>query len=212
MSWQMGWEIRFRSENPKAKKTKSYERYESYKHCRRVQDAVDAGASLRDLDFDHLRGYLVIGQNAFQNASLQHDAQSLKCSCMGKGGGVGRALNPTTRHHIAWFNCGSELVLIRKACRMWRMTWTATRQSLCQLPRTGGLGSFDFNWAHALPHPDEFRKKPLFLEAAFGCVCWLWTAGLNLTIKLLAAALGFGFVHVTDCANECCCFWAVRCC
>ena len=76
VSWQMGWEIRFRSEGfSKGTKTKI---------AREVRNAVDAAASLRDLDFDHLRGYLVIGQNAFQNASLPRAAQSLNVP--GEGG------------------------------------------------------------------------------------------------------------------------------
>jgi hypothetical protein len=51
-------EIRFQQANPKKIGSKSYERYENYKHTRNITDALDAGATRADLKWDTERGYL----------------------------------------------------------------------------------------------------------------------------------------------------------
>jgi hypothetical protein len=52
-------EIRFQQQNPKKAGSKSYERYELYKHTRHITDALDAGATRADLKWDTERGYLM---------------------------------------------------------------------------------------------------------------------------------------------------------
>jgi hypothetical protein len=51
-------EIRLQQANPKKIGSKSYERYENYKHTRHITDALDAGATRADLKWDTERGYL----------------------------------------------------------------------------------------------------------------------------------------------------------
>ena len=60
VDWQMGTRIRFQGSNPKSAGTKSHQRYEKYKCAQSVRAALSAGAQLRDLDFDHHRGFLVV--------------------------------------------------------------------------------------------------------------------------------------------------------
>ena len=44
--------------NPKRQKTKANARWSAYSKSRTVQEAVQAGATMRDLDFDLAKGYL----------------------------------------------------------------------------------------------------------------------------------------------------------
>ena len=39
-------------------KTMSFIRYNRYKSCRSIGDALQAGATLKDLEFDYQRGYM----------------------------------------------------------------------------------------------------------------------------------------------------------
>ena len=51
-------DLTFVAYNPKRQKTKAHARWSAYAQCKTVQDAVQAGATMRDLDFDFAKGYV----------------------------------------------------------------------------------------------------------------------------------------------------------
>eukprot|EP00931_Biecheleriopsis_adriatica_P086813 TRINITY_DN61397_c0_g1_i1.p1 TRINITY_DN61397_c0_g1~~TRINITY_DN61397_c0_g1_i1.p1 ORF type:complete len:359 (+),score=75.92 TRINITY_DN61397_c0_g1_i1:39-1115(+) len=57
-SWPADTKIVFALKNPKAPRGAAFARYEAYKHAKTIQEAIDRGAWLGDLDFDSSRGHL----------------------------------------------------------------------------------------------------------------------------------------------------------
>ena len=51
-------DLTFVAYNPKRQKTKAHARWSAYAQSKHVQDAVQAGATMRDFDFDLAKGYV----------------------------------------------------------------------------------------------------------------------------------------------------------
>jgi len=56
--WDAKQRIAFNIRNPKVQGGSAFERYQRYKHTKTIQEALDNGACLKDLEFDYQKGYL----------------------------------------------------------------------------------------------------------------------------------------------------------
>jgi hypothetical protein len=66
-----GWSISFQQVNPKRPDTKSWQRYEAYKHCTTAEAALECGCLRADLEWDWKRGFVEV----FDPALLQGRAE-----------------------------------------------------------------------------------------------------------------------------------------
>jgi hypothetical protein len=66
-----GWSISFQQVNPKRPDTKSWRRYEAYKHCTTAEAALECGCLRADLEWDWKRGFVEV----FDPALLQGRAE-----------------------------------------------------------------------------------------------------------------------------------------
>ena len=60
IDWKSSMKISFQKENPKRSGSSAFSRYKRYSIAGTVGEALEAGASLRDLDHDHQKSYLTI--------------------------------------------------------------------------------------------------------------------------------------------------------
>lgn len=56
--WDAKQRIRFNIRNPKQQGSSAFERYQQYKYTKSIQEALDNGACLNDLEFDFKKGHL----------------------------------------------------------------------------------------------------------------------------------------------------------